>query len=347
MARKKERGAPPGTLVYTGEHIEQEININLISYNKKELKELKTTADKAKKALAKNKVNWINIVGIHDSKIVEQIGKDFSINQLILEDILNINQRPKQETLDKNIYVVLKMLDYKPNGKLVTEQISLILGKGYLITFQEKEGDDFESIRKRLVENKGRIRTMGADYLAYAIIDAIIDNYYQTLEKLGDELENIETKVLEEPKQEYQHKLNQTKKELIILRKSIWPLRDVINGLVRSENKLITKDLNIYLKDLYDHIIQAIDTVETYKDTTSSINDLYMSSISNKMNEVMKVLTIFAAIFIPLTFIAGLYGMNFKYMPELSWEFGYSYAIGIMALIGITMLVYFKKKKWL
>ncbi|MCF7872342.1 magnesium/cobalt transporter CorA [Candidatus Woesearchaeota archaeon] len=346
--RKKDKGLPPGTLIYTGEHTEEKINIEIIQYNKKQFSEKKIQKQQLSKKIAKDKVSWINITGIHDPEIIEKIGKEFTINPLIQEDILNTNQRPKIEQFEKHIYIVMKMPEYnKETHKLNMEQISIILGKNYVISLQERKGDVFDTIRERIRQNKGRVRNKKADYLAYILIDSIIDSYYSLLEEFGEELEETEIKLIENPTITEQHKLNNDKKNLILLRKAVWPVRELIGSLQRQTSKLISKELEPYLKDLYDHSIQAIDTVETYRDMTSSMTDLYMSSISNKMNEVMKVLTIFAAIFIPLTFLAGVYGMNFQYLPELQWKYGYLYVWIIFISIGSGMLIYFKKKKWI
>jgi len=237
--------------------------------------------------------------------------------------------------------------------KIYAEQVSLILGSNYVISFQESIGDVFDSIRNRIRNSKGRIRKMGSDYLAYSLIDAIVDNYYVTLEIVGEKIESIEEKLISNPIPETLQTIYNLKRGLIFLRKSVWPLREVISGLQRSESKLINKSTNIYLRDVYDHTIQVIDSIETYRDMTSGMLDIYMSSISNKMNEVMKVLTIFAVIFIPLTFVAGIFGMNFNpesspfNMPELNFYWGYPMALFVMAIIGFVMLIYFRRKKWL
>lgn len=347
MTSKSKKGTPPGTLIYTGKHKNQPIKIETTTYNKSKFKEEKTVVQKIRKSISNKTVTWINIIGIHNSKVVEYIGKEFSINPLILEDILSTNQRPKYELLDKHLYLVLNIIHYKPHKNIDTEQISIIQGKNYVITFQERDNKILDPLKERIAKDNGKIRKMGADYLAYSIVDTIVDNYYQVLEELGEELEKTEVKITKDAKQEDQQKLNQTKRELIKIRKSIWPLREMISGIQRLETRLISKNLKMYFKDLHDHIIQAIDTLETYRDTAHTMSELYMSSMSNKMNEIMKVLTIFSAIFIPLTFITGIYGMNFKYMYELHWEYGYLYAIGIMLVIGVSMLIFFKKKKWM
>jgi magnesium transporter len=267
---------------------------------------------------------------------------------LVLEDILDTTQRPKMEDFESYIYFALKML-YQPekNSEIIVEQISLILGNNFVISFQESEGDVFNPIRDRIRSNKGRIRKMGSDYLAYALIDAIVDNYFVILEKIGDKIESIENKLIEDPSPENLQTIHYLKREMIFLRKSVWPLREVISVMQRSETELICKSTEIFLRDVYDHTIQVIDTIETYRDMISGMLDIYMSSVSNKMNEVMKVLTIFAAIFIPLTFIAGIYGMNFEFMPELHWEYGYLMVWIIIFVVGLSMIVYFRRKNWL
>ena len=236
---------------------------------------------------------------------------------------------------------------YQPKDEILAEQVSIILGKNYVISFQETSGDVFQTIRDRIRHGKGRIRKMGADYLAYALIDSIVDNYYIVLEKLGDKLEEIEDNVVNNPTPDTLKIIHGMKRELIFLKKQIWPLREVINNLYRAETTLIKKSTNIFVRDLYDHTIQVIDTIETFREMNTGMLDIYLSSISNKMNEVMKVLTIFAAIFIPLTFIAGVYGMNFQYMPELGWQWGYFTVIGFIVIVGIILLFYFKNKKWI
>ena len=293
-------------------------------------------------------MTWININGVHDPEIIERIGKQFKIHLLVLEDILNTGQRPKYDDFDDYIFVVLKMLYYDAeNSEIAVEQVSLIIGENYVISFQEKEGDVFNPIRDRIRSAKGRIRKMKADYLAYALLDAVVDNYFLILEKIGDKVEHMEEELVENPTPHILQTVHNLKRETLYLRKFIWPLREVISNLERGESSLINDSTRIYLRDVYDHTIQVIDTVETLRDMISGILDIYLSSLSNRMNEVMKTLTIFAAIFIPLTFIAGLYGMNFEYMPELKIRWAYPALLGVMFVIGISFVIYFKKKKWL
>jgi magnesium transporter len=252
------------------------------------------------------------------------------------------------EDFEKYIFLVLKMLyiDDKTH-EVRSEQVSLILGQNFVISFQETIGDVFDAVRERIRKSKGRIRKMGTDYLAYALIDAIIDNYFLILEKIGDKVKNLEQNVVSTPTPEIMQQIYNLKRQMVYLRKSVWPLREVINGLLREESKLIKKTTHVYLRDLYDHTIQVIDTIETFRDMISGMLDIYMSSVSNKMNEIMKVLTIFAAIFIPLTFIAGVYGMNFQYMPELNIPWAYPAIWVVIILVSVSLLAYFKHKKWI
>ena len=347
--RSKKKGLAPGTLVYIGEQKIDQIRITLIDYDKKGFQEKKIeNIEECFPFKDKPTITWINIDGLHDTCIIEKIGKHFDLHPLVLEDILNTGQRPKFEDLDKYIFVVGKMMYYDDQeNETKTEQISFILGQNFVISFQEKLGDVFDPIRERIRQAKGRIRKEKADYLLYALLDSIVDNYFIILEKVGDKIENLEEIVVKSPEPASLQTIHALKREMIFLRKSVWPLREVINNLGKTDSKLIQSSINIYLRDIYDHTIQIIDTVETFRDMLSGLHDTYLSSISNKMNEIMKVLTIFAAIFIPLTFIAGIYGMNFQFMPELSWRWGYFAVWGVILTVGITMIIYFKKKKWL
>jgi magnesium transporter len=347
--RSKKAGLPPGTLIHIGEKKVEELKITLIDYDEAHFqeKEIKTIEECV---VFKDKptVTWINIDGLHQVEVLEKLGDCYGIHPLVLEDILNTDQRPKMEDYGEYAYIVLKMLDYNDkSNEIITEQISLILGPNFIFSFQEKEGDLFNPVRERIRNGKGRIRRMGADYLAYALIDSIVDNYFIILEKLGEKIEFLEEKLVYQPTPETLHAIHHLKREMIFLRKAVWPLREVINGLERGESSLIKQSTGIYLRDVYDHTIQAIDTIETYRDMLSGILDIYLSSVSNRLNAVMKVLTIIATIFMPLTFLAGIYGMNFKYMPELEWRWGYPVVWSIMIGIGVFMLVYFGKKKWL
>ncbi|HUV80617.1 MAG TPA: magnesium/cobalt transporter CorA [Candidatus Bathyarchaeia archaeon] len=342
-------GLPPGALVYIGEQKVEEVVITLFDYDREryEEKELKSV-EECFPYKDTPTVSWINIAGIHQVEIMEKIGNHFGIHPLAIEDILNTGHRPKMDDMDDYLFIVLKMLNYnEEDDEIDAEQVSIIIGQNFVISFQEKEGDVFEPVRERIRKNRGRIRKMGADYLAYALLDSIVDNYFTILEKIGERIESLEEELVENPSTQTLQEIHSLKSGMIFLRKSVWPLREVISELERGESPLIKETTVIYLRDVYDHSIQVIDTVETFRDMISGMLDVYLSSISNKMNEVMKVLTIIATIFIPLTFLAGVYGMNFKYMPELEWYQGYFAVLCVMVIIGIGMVIYFRKKKWL
>jgi len=347
--RAKEVGLPPGTLVHIGDRKVEKAKITLIDYDEAQLQEKELeTVDECFPFKDKPTVTWINIDGIHQVEVIEKIGKHFNIHPLILEDILNTGQRPKMEDFEDYIFVVVKMIYYDDkDNEIKAEQLSLLIGPNFVISFQEKEGDVFDPVRERIRNGKGRIRKMKTDYLAYALVDTIVDHYFVVLEKLGEKIEDMEEELVTNPTPETLQTIHTLKRELIFLRKSVWPLREVVNNMERGESSLIDESTGIYLRDVYDHTIQVIDTIETFRDMVSGMLDIYLSSISNKMNEVMKVLTIIATIFIPLTFIAGLYGMNFKYIPELEWHWSYPVLLFVMAGIGFLMLVYFRRKRWL
>jgi len=347
--RSAKIGLPPGTLIHIGERKTEKVRINILDYDEAQFEEEEAkTIEESFPFKDKPTVTWINIEGIHQVEIIEKLGSHFGLHPLLLEDILNTDQRPKMEDYGDYIFIVLKMLYLgEANNEIEAEQVSLILGSNFVISFQEREGDVFDPVRDRIRNAKGRIRKAGADYLAYTLLDAIVDNYFIILESLGETIEETEEQLATNPNPETLQLIHALKKEMIFLRKSIWPLREVISGLERCESSLIHESTGAYLRDVYDHTIQIIDTVESFRDMISGMLDIYLSSISNKMNEVMKVLTIFASIFIPLTFVAGVYGMNFSFMPELKWQWGYFGILGVMALVGISLVVYFKRRKWL
>jgi magnesium transporter len=341
-------GLLPGTLVHIGEERDANVRITIFDYDEKafEEKEVKTI-EEAFPYRDKPTVTWINIDGIHNLDLIQKVGDHFNLHALILEDIVNTSQRPKIEDFGTHIFIVLKMLyQVGDNHEIKEEQVSLILGSNFVISFQETEGDILNSIRDRIRTGKGRIRKMKADYLAYSLIDAIVDGYFLILEKLGENTESLEDEVMLEPTTKTAQKIHNLKREMISLRRSIWPLREIISNMQRGESKLIDKTTMIYLRDVYDHTIQVMDSVETFRDVLSGMLDIYLSSISNRMNEVIKVLTIIATIFIPLTFIAGVYGMNFQFMPELQWKWGYPFGLSIMISVAVLMISYFRRKKW-
>ncbi|MBL7170452.1 MAG: magnesium/cobalt transporter CorA [Candidatus Omnitrophica bacterium] len=351
----KQAGLPPGTLVHIGERKAEHTRISIIDYNETEFKETEVkNIEECFPFKETPTTTWINIDGLHDISLIEKIGKCYGLHPLILEDIVNTSQRPKYEDFQNYLYIVVKMLSYDEKEKEIkVEQVSIILGPNYVISFQEIEGDIFDPIRQRIRNAKGRIRSEGADYLAYSLLDTIVDNYFIVLEQVGERIERIEEEVLGNPTPHTLSAINNLKSDAIFLRKAVWPLRDVISGLERSESPLIRKGTRLFLRDVYDHAIQVIDSVETFRDMISGKLDIYLSSMSNKMNEVMKVLTIIATIFIPITFVAGIYGMNFDpdvsrfNMPELSWKYGYIGAWIVMIVMALIMVYYFKRKKWI
>jgi len=346
--RSEKTGLPPGSLVYIGEKKVDEVKIRVFNYSETEFQE-KSLKNIEECFPFKDKpgFTWININGIHDTQIIEKIGKHFGVHSLVLEDIMNTEQRPKIEDFGDYMYIVLKMLYYNElKAEVESEQVSIVLGQNFLISFQEKDGDVFSSIRERIKNSNSRIRKMGIDYLAQALMDAIVDNYFLILEKLGEKIEYLESGLTFTPGRETLEMIHSLKREMIFLRNSVWPLREVLSILERGESQLIKKNTRIYFRDVYDHAIQVIDTVEIYREMASGMLDIYLSSVSNRTNEVMKVLTIIATIFIPLTFIVGIYGMNFEHMPELGWKWGYPVTILVMLIISIMMLLHFRRRKW-
>ena len=347
--RSKKAGLPSETLVYTGEKKDEKIRIHVIDFDESNLQE--SDVDSVEACIPykdKPTVTWINVDGVHNVALLEKLGDCFGLHRLVMEDIMNTDQRPKTEDFGDYLYIVLKMLSAGKNGDIVTEQLSLVLGKNFVLSFQEGiEGDVFPPIRERLRSGKGKIRKMGADYLAYSLLDAVVDNYFVILEKFGDKIESIETELIGSPTQNTVQRIYQLKREMIFLHNAVWPLREVVSSLSKHESPLIKESTAPYLRDLYDHVVHIIDSVDIYREMLSSMLDMYLSSVSNRLNEVMKVLTVISLIFMPLTFLAGVYGMNFKYMPELEWRYGYFYSLLVMLGIAGFMLFYFKRKKWL
>ena len=323
-------GLPPGELVHIGEHSTEKVKISIIDYNQDHWEEKKV--DSIEECFAYKDtptVTWIDIEGIHDAAVMEKVGEYFGLHPLILEDIMNSEQRPKMDDLDDVVFIVAKMLYYDENQTEITiEQISFVLGQNFVLSFQERSKDVFAPVRERIRKAKGRIRSMGPDYLVYALLDGIVDHYFVVLEAFGDRIESMEDELLSQPSSDTLETIHKMKKELISLRKSVWPLREVIGSLERGEPQLIREKTQVFIRDLYDHTIQVMETVETYRDMMAGLQDLYLSSVSNKMNEVMKILTIVATIFIPLTFIAGVYGMNFSFIAGAEMALGVPHYMG-------------------
>lgn len=342
-------GLAPGTVVHVGEVINEKPVISVVDYSAEHFDDsLTEKIEDYAKFKDSESVTWINIDGLSDTKSIERIGRQFDLHPLVMEDIVNTSQRPKIENFDDHIYIVLKILriDKKTNS-IVNEQVSVIIGNGFVLSFQEQKNDVFDSIRKRLRSEKSRVRKCGADYLGYLLIDAIVDEYFQVIEKIAEVVEALDSEVLENPSPMTPRSIQGLRTELILTRRAVWPLRDSINSLQRIDSELISPQLLPYLHDLYDHTIQVVDATDSLRDLVSSLRDTYLTSIGSKTNEVMKVLTIIATIFIPLTFIAGVYGMNFENIPELKWADGYYYVLGLMGATALGMVAYFKNKGWL
>ncbi len=345
----KKVGLPPGTLVHVGDKTNAGLKITRFEYDAEHCHErVLSGVEEIKADFDKPGVTWINIDGLQDVQAIAEIGAIYGIDPLALEDIVNTNQRPKMEDFGKYLFIVFKMIYPEPGkGDVASEQVSLILGNNYVLSFQEEPLHDvFALIRQRLLENKGRLRKSQTDYLVYALMDAVVDNYFIVLEKIGDKIEAMEDALLTEPKTNLPQQIHWMRRDIIYLRKQVWPLRELLFELAHSESELIQKTSVPFFRDVYDHVIQAIDTVESFRDLLAGMHDIYLSFISNRLNEVMKLLTIFSTIFIPLTFIVGVYGMNFRYMPELEMHWGYFILWGIMITITGSMIVYFKQRKW-
>ncbi|XOV92437.1 MAG: magnesium/cobalt transporter CorA [Bacteroidota bacterium] len=350
MKKRPKTGLAPGSIIYTGEIYSENILIEIIDYTDEQIHEINIIdPDELAHYRHNQSVTWINIQGLHDTNMISKIGDMLGIHPLTLEDVVDTGQRPKMEIYDDYLYITLKMINYhKELKKIEIEQAGIIIHENYVICFQEKPGDIFDSIRKRLRDGNGRARKRGSDYLAYMILDLIIDYYYETLDEIWNRIEFLDDQVVRRPDRVELRDIQQLKRDLLQLRRHIYPVRDALTSLENKESEVFTENTLVYLRDTIDHVKQVVESIDTYRETLSNIMDIYLSQLSIKMNEVMKVLTIIATIFIPLTFIAGVYGMNFKHMPELDWE--YAYPEGFYILIGvvsIVMFIYIKTKRWL
>lgn len=346
--RSRKIGLPPGTLVYTGEAVEDRIELEMFDFTESIWQE-KVLTDPAEilPYLHSESVTWVNMNSVSQVEVIENVGKLFGIHPLILEDIVNVHQRPKIEIYDGTLYVVLHQLRLEiESGEIESEQISIVLKDGILFTFQERKGDLFDPLRDRIRKGKGLVRGKGIDYLLYTIIDLIVDHYYLILEKIGDEIDELELKLEQDPSGITVQKLYTIRRKLILLRRSIWPVRDVLSTVLRDPIPL-SEQVKPFFRDVYDHVIQIMDAVDTYRDLTTGLLDSYLNTMSNRLNEVMKVLTIISTFFLPLTFLVGVYGMNFEYMPELKWKWGYPLVWLVMLGISSLMWIFFRRKKWL
>ncbi|MCB0641679.1 MAG: magnesium/cobalt transporter CorA [Phaeodactylibacter sp.] len=343
-------GLPPGTVIYTGTKGTEQVEVHYLKYEKTHLEDDHFTnhTEIPFQPSDDHIVDWYDIRGIHDTKLIESIGKTFSVHSLVLEDVADINQRPKFEEYEKGNFVIIRALHFDTDKlEITTEQVALYFRQGLLISFQENETDLFKSVRERLHNSKGRIRTRGADYLCYALLDALVDEYYVIMDEVETIVDAIEEDLLEDPNQNIRSRIHHLKNELLVIRRSITSWRDAVSRFSKSESEFIESKTTFYLRDLFDHTIQILDMVESQKDALHGLQDLYMTEISFKMNQVMQLLTIITTIFVPLSFLAGLYGMNFEYIPELSYRYGYFVLLGAMFLLVLGFIVYFRRKGWL
>lgn len=347
--RSRKVGLESGSLIHIGEQKLDRTRIAILDYDEGGVREIPSaTVEDCVRLKDTPSVTWIDVEGIHDVAKLEELGGAFGLHPLVMEDILNTDQRPKTEDYGEYLYIVLRMfcLD-EQRHQVVADQVSLILGKGFVLSFQEGELDVFDPLRRGISEGKGRVRRMGASYLAYALVDAVVDNFFVIFERFGDEIDALEDEVIDKPTPLTLQRIYRLKRDMLFLRKSVWPLRELVGMLERSETELVDDAVRMYLRDVHDHAIYLVDTIETYRDMLSGMLDIYLSSVSNRMNEVMKVLTIIATVFMPLTFMAGVYGMNFRHMPELEWRYGYPAVLIAMAAVSAVMLVFFRRKRWI
>ncbi|MCF0060902.1 magnesium/cobalt transporter CorA [Dyadobacter chenwenxiniae] len=350
---KKNLLTSPGTLTYIGPDVELKTKIRKIVYNDQIFRDqpVKSLLDCSPETSGKKAVTWLDVDGIHETTLIAKIGKLYQLHPLLLEDVVNTEHKPKLEIYDSgHLFLTLKMLHVDSESPICisAEHVSFVLGTDYLLSFQEELSNDiFTPVLERLQASVGKTRRNGADYLLFALMDIVIDNYFIVLEKLGDSLDTVEDQVIRGTEELSLKELYSLKRELTMARRVIWPLRDMINQLIREDNPLINKDTIPYLRDLYDHAMQVLDTIDSYRELVASLADVHLSTISNRMNSVMKTLTIFSAVFMPLTFIVGVYGMNFDNMPELRMHYGYYYVWGLMIAVTIGLIFYFKSKKWM
>ena len=343
-------GMPAGTLLHVGEKRADQTRITVLDFSPDRLREETSSVFDPKHFLREpSGVIWVNLDGLHDIQTVENLGQYFNVHPLVLEDVLNTRQRPKAEEYDGYMFVVMKMLwPEKETGRIMAEQVSLIWGDGFLISFQELPQDVFDQVRERIRKGRGRLRNAGSEYLAYALMDAVVDHYFPVLDTFSDQLEDVEADLTDaDPEPRLLTRIHELRRETIFIRRQIWPVREIVSVVAKANEPLMTRETEMFLRDVLDHAIQTSDMVETLRETTVSLQDLYLALAGHRMNEIMKILTIMAAVFIPLTFIAGVYGMNFRFMPELSWPWGYPAVWIVMLAVACCLLIYFKRKKWL
>jgi magnesium transporter len=343
------RHLPPGTLVHVGETSGEEVRVSLMEYDSKQVREATDlTVDQILNLPAPTGCLWIHVEGLHDLTVVEAIGKRFDLHPLVLEDLVNTTQRPKAEDTGDYLFCIVKMINYSSEAaEIGAEQLGLVLGPSFLLTFRESRGNEFHDLRDRIRTGKGRLRTSGVDYLAYGLVDTVVDDYFVSLEQLADRIEIVEEELVTSPTTDTLEFIHRLKTDMIFLRRSVWPLREIVNRMMMSDGGLVTHSTLPYWRDVYDHTIHAIETMETYREIISGMLDIYLSSLSNRLNQTMKVLTLIATTFIPLTFMTGWYGMNFKTMPELEWKWGYVAFIGLVITVVTFILAFFRRNEWI
>lgn len=354
---RKNPGEIPGTAIHTGIQRLDEVLMTVHDFDESHYEVIPIKKiEKSEPFLQSESKTWIQVRGLHDIDKLKSVWDYFNLHPLIQEDIVSTSQRPKVEVYPNAVFIVLRMIKQQEsnNGELNvhTEQVSMVLGENFVLSFQESDEPIFDPVLKRLETSTTRLRRLGPDYLAYALTDNIVDHYFYSLDVISENIEKIEEEILADPKDDQLHRIHALRRDIIYFRKSVWSLRDGINSLLRDEVSLISSEVGVFLRDVYDHIVQVLDSLETSREMVYGLYDMYMSGLSNRMNEVMKVLTIIATIFIPLTFIAGIYGMNFDpeasplNMPELGWYFGYPFSLGLMALLTVGMVIFFRRKGW-
>jgi magnesium transporter len=345
--RSKKTGLPPGTLVHIGEQRAGTVKIALFNYAGARCDErIVTNLDELQPPIDET-VTWVDVGGVHKVDVLEAFGKQFNLHPLLLEDIANTDQRPKLDDYEAYLFLVMKMLTTTDRGDILVEQVSFVLGRNFVLSFQENGTDVFRSVRERLRGGKGRLRQNGSDYLLYALVDAIVDQYFAVLESLGEKIETLQERVMADPKPDTLKDIHALKRQLLFVRRAVWPLRETTNSFSRSECPFLHEPTKVFFRDVYDHVVQIVDTIETLREMVSASLDIYLSSVSYRLNAVMRVLTVITTIFMPLSFIASIYGMNFEYMPELKWEWGYPVVLGLMGLVATAMLIGFRQRKWL
>ncbi len=345
--RSKKTGLSPGTLIHIGETRTSSVTVTRFNYAGTHCNEQVVTDLETLRPPADETVTWVNVGGVHKVDVLEGFGKHFGLHPLLLEDIANTDQRPKLDDYETYLFLVMKMLMTSDRGDILVEQVSFVLGRNYVLSFQENGTDVFGAVRDRLKGGKGRLRQNGSDYLMYALIDAVVDQYFTVLEMLGERIESLQERVIADPKPETLQDIHALKRQLLFVRRAVWPLREAMNNLSRSECPFLHEPMKLFFRDVYDHVVQIVDTIETLREMVSASLDIYLSSVSYRLNAVMRVLTVITTIFMPLSFIAGIYGMNFEHMPELKWAWGYPMALGIMGIVAAIMLIGFRLKNWL